>query len=171
MDPYVGEIRLFSGSYAPRGWAFCQGQTMLVQENTVLFTVIGNTYGGDGKTTFALPNLSGRAPVHQGNGPGLTPRVIGSTDGSAEVTLNYSQMPAHMHSAQSAGTVNNTSPIGNVWGNVGSRGAKVYSTLLDVPLSAPAISAVGGNEAHNNMQPFLGVNFIIALEGVYPSKS
>jgi len=171
MDPYVGEIRLFAGTYAPRGWMLCEGQTLQVMENQVLFTVIGNMYGGDGRTTFKLPDLRGRAPVHQGTGPGLTPRAIGSTAGDATVTLTYSQMPVHTHDAQSAGTVNDESPIGKVWGTVGSKSAKIYSSKLDTPMNPALIASVGGNQAHNNMQPYLGLNFIIALEGVYPLKS
>ena len=170
MDPYVGEIRLFSGSYAPRGWMFCQGQELLIQENSILFSVIGFTYGGDGKTKYKLPDLRGRAPVHQGTGPGLTPRSIASTDGESAVTLQYQQMPAHTHAAQSAGSINDASPVGNVWGPVGSKSPKIYSSKLDTPLNPAVVTPVGGNQGHNNMQPYLGLNFIIALEGVYPQK-
>jgi len=149
----------------------CEGQMLEVLQNSILFAVIGNMYGGDGKTTFALPDLRGRAPMHQGAGPGLTPRAIGSTDGVATVTLTYSQMPAHTHEAQTAGSVNDESPIGNVWGTVGSKSPKVYSSKLDTPMNPAVVTAVGGNQAHNNMQPFLGLNFIIALEGVFPPKA
>jgi len=171
MDPYVGEIRLFAGAYAPSGWAFCEGQTLEVASNTMLYSVIGNMYGGDGETTFMLPDLRGRAPVHQGEGTGLTPRAIGSTDGEATVTLSTEQMPVHDHTPQSAGAVNDESPIGKVWGNPGTRGQKIYSSQLNTPMNDQLISAAGGSQPHNNMQPFLGVNFIIALEGVFPPKS
>lgn len=171
MDPYVGEIRLFSGTYAPQGWLFCEGQTLQVNEHTILFAVIGNTYGGDGDTTFKLPDLRGRAPVHQGQGPGLTPRAIGSVDGAADVTLTEAQMPVHTHVAQSFDTSNVPNPIGNVWGTVGSKSAKIYSSKRDTPMNPAVIAVAGGNQPHNNMQPFLGLNFIIALEGVFPPKS
>lgn len=176
MDPYVGEVRIFTGNYPPRGWADCNGQIMSVQQNQILFTVIGATYGGDGRTTFALPNLNGRVPMHQGTGPGLTPRQVGEQGGEAAVTLLENQMPAHSHTPQALDNQGKLSdPTGAVW----TKTPKSVRPVLDtngfaptptVPMSPLALSAAGGSQPHNNMQPYLPLRFIIALEGVYPPK-
>lgn len=176
MDPYVGEIRIFTGTFAPRDWADCNGQIMSVQQNPALFSVIGAIYGGDGRTTFALPNLNGRVPMHQGAGPGLTPRQVGEQGGEAAVTLLTTEMPNHDHVAQALdnqGTLSD--PTGAVWTKTPklTRPAvdtKGFSPTPDVPMSPLALSVAGGSQPHNNMQPFLAVRFIIALEGVYPIK-
>lgn len=178
-EPFIGEIRLFGGNFAPRGWAFCNGQLLPVSQNTALFSVLGTTYGGDGRTTFALPDLQGRAPMHQGQGPGLTPRTIGEKDGASSVTLQSNQMPAHTHQAMAgSGDADSQDPTNRVWAKTyqtGLGGRKqyksAYSTTAEEAMSPQALAAQGGNAAHNNMQPYLGLSFIIALQGVYPVRS
>ncbi len=175
MDPYIGEIRLFGGSYAPMGWAFCFGQILPIQGNQALFTVIGTTYGGDGKNTFALPNMMERVPMGYGNGPGLTPRKMGDKIGSASVALTLNQIPPHTH--QAAGSRASASglpdPTGNVWGAEPPlpTAAKPYiGGAPAVAMNPAALGVTGGSAAHNNMQPYVALNFIIALEGIYPVK-
>ena len=143
MDPYVGEIRLFAGSYAPSGWAFCDGQELSVMQNQLLFAVIGNTFGGDGRTTYKLPDLRGRVPIHQGTGPGLTPRAFASSDGEANVTLTSGQIPNHTHSINSQSTTNAVNPTGAIWATVGRTTAATYYPQPDTPMntSAPAITS------------------------------
>ncbi|MBW7476070.1 tail fiber protein [Paenibacillus oenotherae] len=173
MDPYVGEIRIFAGSYAPRGWAFCNGQLVAIRQNTALFSILGVQYGGDGKTTFALPNLQGKAPMNQGNGPGLTPRSVGEDVGSSTVTLLTTELPNHIHTATCPSNVaaDQMTPQGAVWANTGGRkGDKVYSDLINTPMNPMAILPQGGSQPHNNMQPYLAINYIIALEGVFPQR-
>lgn len=171
-DPFVGEIKMFAGNFPPNGWAFCQGQLLPISENDVLFNLIGTTYGGDGQETFALPNLSGRLPVHQGQGSGLTNRVIGELGGVEEVTLTVQQIPAHSHS-QLASTALGTE--GNAAGNVPAQSNSL--TLYRVPdntpvaLNAGTLLPAGGSQPHTNLQPYLCVNFIISLFGIYPTQS
>jgi microcystin-dependent protein len=166
VDPYVGEIRMFGGNFAPRGWAFCNGQTLSISEFDVLFNLIGTTYGGDGQTTFALPNLQGRLPVHQGNG-----FAMGQAGGSETVTLSTAQLPAHPHSFQAnPGTGSQKAPAGNVPAAVATGSA--YAQDPPVTAMAPqSISPDGGSQPHDNMQPYQCVSFIIALEGIYPTPS
>jgi microcystin-dependent protein len=174
MDPYVGEIRLFAGNYAPSGWVFCQGQELQIQQNQVLYSVIGTMYGGDGKNTFAVPNLTGRVPMHTGNGNGLTPRVLGSAGGEMTITLTEDQIPSHSHDPNSLSTTGDeTSPVGALWANTagGRSPVKAYSQDSSIPMNPTAINTVGGSQSHNNMQPYLAINFIMAYEGVYPPKS
>jgi microcystin-dependent protein len=173
MDPYVGEIRLFSGNFAPRGWALCDGTELPVAGNGALFSVIGSLYGGDGKTTFKLPNLSGMAPMHQGQGLGLTPRVIAKSGGEPTVTLTEGQMPAHTHIPQGTKTTagGGEDPTNAVWASESAIGKKPYGNPPNVAMHPQALSVQGGNQAHNNMQPYLPLTFIIALEGVFPPKS
>lgn len=176
MDPYVGEVRIFTGTYAPLGWADCNGQIMPVQQYSILFSVIGAIYGGDGRTTFAVPNLNGRVPMHQGTGPGLTQRQLGEQGGDVSVTLLESQMPAHSHTPQALnnqGTL--TDPTGAVWTKTPKNTRPVsdsngFAPTPDVAMSPMALGMAGASEPHNNMQPYLPVRFIIALEGVYPPK-
>jgi microcystin-dependent protein len=172
MDPFVAEIRMFGGNYAPRGWAFCNGQLLSISQNTALFSLLGTTYGGDGKTTFALPNLQGRVPLQPGQGPGLSLRDLGEVGGRETVTLTPAQIPAHTHQLYaSTGAANTANP----------QGAMLAVTAADNPIyAAPGTgleltmgpNAVGANDAqpHNNMQPYFTITFIIALEGVFPPR-
>ena len=163
--PYVGEIRMFAGNFAPAGWAFCQGQTLPISENDVLFNLIGTTYGGDGQTTFNLPNLASQVPVHVG--PGF---VQGQSGGTESVTLTTSQIPAHSHVPQcsnAAGTA--ASPANDVWAVSGSN---LYTdSAPNVNMDPAAIGSAGGSQPHDNMVPFLVINFIISLFGVFPSQT
>lgn len=173
MDPYVGEIRLFSGNYAPVGWALCNGQIMNIQHNSALYSIIGNIYGGDGKTTFALPDLQGMAAMGQGVGPGLTPRGIAASVGTNTQTLTIDQIPIHTHvpNGSSATTAAQADPSNKVWGSESDAATnKPYAATPNVPMNALALNVIGGNTAHNNMQPYTTLCFIIALEGVYPPK-
>ncbi|WP_100405647.1 phage tail protein [Bacillus solitudinis] len=174
MDPFVGEIRLFAGNYAPRDWAFCEGQLLAISQNTALFSILGTTYGGDGKTTFALPDLRGRTSMHQGQGTGLTPRVLGAAGGETTVTLNQAEIPSHNHSANSNSTSNQQDTIGAVWASVpsGKGSQPAYTDLSpNTTMNPQALQPTGGNVGHNNMQPYVGLNFIIALYGIYPAHS
>ena len=164
-DPYVGEIRMFGGNFAPSGWAFCSGQLLSIAENDVLFNLIGTTYGGDGQETFALPDLRGRLPMHQGNGNSL-----GQQGGVEQVTLITTQIPAHTHQFSIANTATQTSPSGQMLAKPGGN-EDFISTTPNAALAPQAISQAGGNQPHDNMQPFLCVNFIISLFGNYPSQS
>lgn len=171
-DPFVAEIRMFAGNFAPRGWAFCDGQLLQISQNTALFSLLGTTYGGDGHTTFALPDLQGRTPMHWGQGPGLSPRDIGETGGSPTVTLLTSEIPAHIHQASAAAGTGPTSPENAAWGTQSGRTPPpAYSSAApDVTMSPQALSPAGSSFPHNNMQPYLAVTFIIALQGVFPPR-
>ncbi|MFF0830255.1 phage tail protein [Brevibacillus sp. NPDC003359] len=170
MDCYVGEIRLFAGQYAPVGWAFCDGSSLPVAKNMPLYTIIGNKYGGDNKE-FKLPDFKNRVPMHFGTGKDLTPRPLASYGGNATVTLALSQIPAHSHMPNGVTQQTGKEPAGAVWANSKARlGAPVYSVTTDVTMNANAIAPVGGSQPHNNLQPYLALNFIIALQGEYPIK-
>ncbi len=163
-QPFVGEIRMVGFNFAPNGWAFCNGETLSISQNETLFNLIGTTYGGDGQTTFQLPNLMGRFPVHQGNG-----YVIGGLNGTETVTLTTSQIPAHSHllqAAASAGT--ETSPAGAVWAE---SALEQYSTASPTGSMGATLGQTGGSQPHNNMPPFLAINYVISLFGVYPSQN
>lgn len=164
-QPYVGEIRMFAGNFAPVGWSFCNGAIIPIDQNATLFNLIGTTYGGDGQTTFALPNLQSRVPVHVG--PGF---ALGQSGGAETVTLTVSQIPAHGHVPQAAsGAGNKPSPQGNVWAQ---NTLTQYSPFPpDANLDPAAIGTSGGSQPHDNMIPFLVINFILSLFGVYPSQS
>lgn len=168
--PFIGQIRMFAGNFAPFGHAFCSGQLQSIAQNTALFALIGTTYGGDGQTTFALPDLQGRMPVHQGQGPGLTPRVIGQTGGTETVTLLSSQMPAHTHPMNAnSGAGDSSVPTGNFFA---ASASNIYSNSApNAVMNASSTNAAGGNQPHENMSPFLAINFIIALEGIFPSRN
>lgn len=176
--PYVGEIRMFAGSFAPVGWELCQGQLLSISENEVLFILIGTTYGGDGQSTFALPDLRGRIPLHQGSGPGLSNRVIGQVAGLESVTLTIGQTPSHSHvitaTPQAVSSVGNSlTPTGNYWSKSG--GESGYGDTANVQmaaglLSTPTLGVAGGSQPHNNMPPYLAVNFIISLFGIFPTQ-
>lgn len=168
--PFIGAIRMFGGNFAMLGHAFCNGQLMAIDQNTALFSLIGTTYGGDGQTTFALPNLQSRVPVHQGSLTGGSNYVIGQASGTETVTLSSSQMPIHTHTAQgNANDGSQASPTNNFWGTAS---ANIYSTTPPAsPMNAAAIGNTGGSQSHENMLPFLCINFIIALEGIFPSRN
>ena len=173
MDPYVGEIRAVGFNFAPYGWALCNGQLIAISQNVALFSLLGTYYGGDGKSTFGLPNLQGCAPMHQGSGPGLSSRVIGETGGETAVTLLTTQMPSHTHVAQNAAASTAGTPGPTVIFGGGGRGKEpAYApAAAPITMNAVAIGTTGGNAPHNNMPPYLAVNFIIALQGVYPPRS
>ena len=177
-EPYIGQITLFAGNFAPRGWAFCQGQILSIAQNTALFSILGTTYGGNGQTTFALPDLRGRTPIGQGQGPGLPSVTLGEMAGSPTQTLTISQIPAHTHAGQvqisasnAAGTT--TTPEGNYQAASSTRDslyAAAANTTMNSNAAQVTIGAVGGNQPHDNMQPYLGLNYIIALQGLYPPR-
>ena len=170
-EPFVGEIRIFAANFAPRGWAFCEGQLLAVSQNDALFSLLGTIYGGDGRTTFGLPDLRGRVPVHRGPGPGLSDRRLGSRGGVEHVTLLPGQMPAHSHGFRaSMNPVEATAgPNGSVVADTGS--VKIYAaSQTSVDLNPASITNTGQGQAHGNLAPFLCVNFIIALFGIYPSR-
>ena len=178
-DPYLGQIILFAGNFAPRGWAFCNGQILQIGPNTALFSILGTTYGGDGQTTFALPDLRGRVPVGLGQGPGLSNVSLGEMAGEPVHTLMNDEMPMHNHPAQGQikatdGGGNSAAPGGNFPAASTARDS-IYSNVADTTMNTYAsqvtVDAAGGSQPHNNMQPYLGLNYIIALEGVYPTRS
>ena len=201
MEPFIGQIIMFAGNFAPRDWAFCQGQTLAISEYTALFSIIGTTYGGNGRTTFDLPDLRGRAPIGQGQGNGLTSRIMGEQIGIEDITLSTAQMPIHSHAAKTTisgssvtaklkassaeGTTN--VPLNNYLAkpsNIGLQSINMYDSSADIEMASDAIeidlSAVtantttddtGGNSAHNNIQPSLVMNYIICVNGIYPSRS
>lgn len=170
-DPFVAEIRMFGGNFAPSGWAMCNGQVLPISQNTALFSLLGTTYGGDGKATFALPNLQDRQPLQAGQGPGLSNRDLGETGGTAAVTLAINETPAHRHGLKAALSPTSGSPSAAVSLSPTSGGVPVYKALTHpVPLAASTLAAAGGGQAHNNLQPYLAVNFIIALQGVFPPR-
>ena len=175
-EPYVAEIKMFAGNFAPRGYAFCSGQLLSIAQNTALFALLGTNYGGDGRVTFGLPDLQGRAPMYWGQGPGLTQRFIGELGGEQNVTLISTEMPAHNHFLQcnvSGGASNN--PQGATFG-AALRGSPPFYTAQPtqqqtVPMAPQALGITGGSQPHNNMQPYLAVSFIIALQGIFPPRN
>jgi len=172
-DPFIAEIRIFAGNFAIRGFAFCNGQLLPIAQNTALFSLVGTTYGGDGRTTFGLPNLQGRAPKHPGNGPGLSSRRLGESGGVENVTLTDQQMAAHTHTMRAnSDPAEDPTPVGatlarSIPGNVYQQN----TTSNLVPLASTAMPGVGGGQPHTNMQPYLTLNFIIALQGIFPSRN
>jgi len=169
-QPYVGELRIFAGNFAPAGWQFCEGQLMPISENETLFQLIGTTYGGDGQSTFALPDLRGRVPIHQGTGGGVS-YTLAQTGGAEEVTLSISQIPSHSHPMLGAsGNGAQANPKNNVLAS--STLVKLYSgEAPDTAMAATSITAIGGNLPHTNFQPYLCVNYIISLFGIFPSQN
>lgn len=169
-EPFVGEIRMFAGNFAPRGWAFCDGQLLAVSQNDALFSLLGTIYGGDGRTTFGLPDLRGRIPIHAGHGPGLSERRLGAKGGSEKETLTVNQLPSHGHPMRaSSDTALDIPPAGKVLAE--STVASMYvNEQQTTNLNSDSISNVGGSRSHTNLMPFLCVNFIIALVGIYPSR-
>ncbi|MCR9121897.1 MAG: tail fiber protein [Phyllobacteriaceae bacterium] len=172
-EPFVAEIRIFAGNFAPRGWAFCDGQLLPISQNTALFSLIGTTYGGDGRSTTALPNMQGRVPMHPGRGPGLTSRRLGQRGGVEMVTLSEAQMPQHTHTMMSDGFPGSFQVPAANRGMARSSGGFAYhsnSSANIVNMADAVLETTGGSQAHNNLQPFLVMNFIIALVGLYPSR-
>ena len=170
-EPFIAEIRIFAGNFAPRGWAFCDGQLLPIAENTALFSLVGTTYGGDGRDTLALPNMDGRAPMHPGHGAGLSSRRLGQKVGTYSVTLTEAQMPNHRHTLRGAAAYGVTETPTDQTSIASSFPAPFYSSsdvnLIDMAFES--LEAVGGYNAHENRQPSLSLNFIIALIGLYPS--
>jgi microcystin-dependent protein len=169
-EPFLAEIRIFGFNFAPRGWATCDGQILPINQNQALYSLLGTTYGGDGRTTFGLPELRGRVPLHEGSGTGLSNRTLGAGGGIEQVTLTTSQMPSHLHTLQAT-----TNPADSR-----SPSSKVSATAIDDLYGVPedlvnsasgAVAATGGNQAHQNMQPYLVLNFCIALQGLFPSRN
>jgi len=169
-DPFLGQIGLFSFAFAPKGWAFCNGQILSIAQNQALFSLLGTTYGGDGITTFGLPNLQGRAAVSQGQGPGLSPYSLGQVGGATAHTLIAAQIPGHTHSAATSSDTTQLSPQGHYWAP-NKQGNATYAAVASGTMSANAIESTGGGQPHQNMQPNLALNFCIALVGVYPSRN
>ena len=170
-DPFLAEIRIFPFSFAPIGWALCNGQIMPISQSTALFSLLGTTYGGNGTSTFGLPNLQDRMPMHAGQGPGLTQRVRGEPLGTATVTLSTQEVPSHTHELRSSGTPGSSgTPDGSA--SFGSAGvAQVYAVASGAPVTLPLpLTSSGGGMPHNNRQPYLAFNFCIALQGVYPQR-
>jgi microcystin-dependent protein len=176
MDAYIGEIRIFCGTFDPLNWQICAGQLMPIQRNTALFSILGTMYGGDGRVTFGLPNLNGAVPLGQGQGPGLSMRYVGETGGAHSVTLLTSEMPAHKHAAMGAAQVGNAnSPAGATWTTYGTGRPveldNLYGATTDVTMAPGALLPTGQSLAHNNMQPFLAMRFIICTNGIFPPRS
>ncbi len=173
-DQFLAEIKIFAGNFAPAQWALCNGQLLPISQNTALFSLLGTTYGGDGKTTFALPNLQNSVPIGAGQGPGLTIRDLGEIGGASTVTLLTSEMPAHSHQPKCAvGGGGETAPGGNFWSKPpGKTAPPEYSAgTANSVMKTGVLASTGGDQPHNNMQPYLGLTFIIALQGVFPSRN
>lgn len=178
-DPFIGEIMMVGFTYPPRGWAFCDGQIMSIAQNTALFTLLGTMYGGNGQTTFALPDLRGRVPIHSGTGPGLSPYSQGQQGGAENVTLNVTQIPAHDHAAAGTasavnGAGNSKTPAGNTWASLSRENAYSNATADQTMAAnnvAVTVNSAGGSQPHTNVQPYLAIHFCIALQGIYPSQN
>lgn len=175
-QPFVGEIRMFTGNFPPKGWAFCNGQLLSISQNTALFSLLGTYYGGDGKSTFALPNLQDSLPMHQGQGPGLSLRDLGEVGGESAVTLLTTELPSHNHSLSATDAAATTAnPLGAYMGKATSGRSVVDgyapSGAGQVAMGSQSVDYTGGNQAHNNMPPVLALSFIIALQGVYPARN
>jgi len=170
-DPFVGEIRMFGGNFAPRSWAFCNGQLLSISQNETLFSLLGTIYGGDGRTTFGLPDLRGRIPIHMGHAPGLSDRRLGSKGGTERETLTVNQIPSHTHPLEaSLNSATERHPEGKVFAQ--TPGFDMYRTGdPSVDLNTSAAGNSGGSQSHTNLMPFLCINFIISLLGIYPSRS
>lgn len=171
-DPFVAEIRIFPFNFAPQGWAFCDGQLLPLSQNTALFSLLGTTYGGNGKSNFALPNLQGQAPMHPGQGPGLSLHDLGETGGSETVTLLESEIPNHSHQLRAdVLDLADTNVVSSLASLALSAGGALYQTTTNASASDQALTPAGGDQPHNNMQPYLTLNFCIALQGVFPPRT
>lgn len=172
MDPFVAEVRIFPFNFAPKGWAFCDGQLLPLSQNTALFSLLGTMYGGNGKSNFALPNIQGNVVVGPGQGPGLSLYDIGETGGSQTVSLLESEMPFHNHGAMGdSGSGSQTNPVGNSVSQGGGRSGQAYQNGSPALGPFQALAPAGGDQPHNNMQPYLTLNFCIALQGVFPPRT
>ena len=171
-DPFVAEIRIFGFNFAPKGWAMCNGQLLPISQNTALFSLLGTIYGGDGRSTFGLPNMQGNAPMFWDQGPGLSLRDIGETGGEQTVTLIQNQIPSHNHQASGVAGNGPTSPANNTWGTgAGRTPSPTYVNGAPNVSMGNALSSIGGSFPHNNMQPYLTLNFCIAMQGIFPPRS
>lgn len=171
MNPFIGEIIMFGGNFAPLGWAFCNGQLLPIAQNSALFSILGTIYGGDGVTTFALPDLRGRVSIHPGHGPGLSAYHLGEKGGTETVTLTVNQIPSHNHMVMAnAGVGTSPDPAGNFLANTGAFDNEYSAGPATITMNGSMLSHSGGSQSHTNVQPFLCVNYIIALEGIFPSR-
>ena len=172
MEPFIGQIMMFAGNFAPRGWALCNGQLLEIELNSALFSILGTTYGGDGKKTFGLPDLRGRAPIHFGQGPGLTNRKLGEKSGAEKVTLEVKQMPKHSHALRCSDERGDSpDPANRFPAKTRAEPKDQYKNDSDATMNSSIVDGTGGSEAHPNMQPYTTVNFCIALQGLYPSRN
>jgi microcystin-dependent protein len=172
MDPLMAQITLFAGNFAPRDFATCDGQVIQIAQNTALFSLLGTTYGGNGTSTYALPDLRGRVAIHAGQGPGLTMRTLGAKGGMNDVSLTTAQMPTHNHvvNPKFSNTPSQVNPAGNFPGNLGAANP-AYGNTANGAMGASTVSITGSGVMHENMQPYLGINYIIALQGIFPSRN
>lgn len=172
-EPFVGEIRMFAGNFAPRGWAFCDGQLLAVSQNDALFSLFGTIYGGDGRTTFGLPEMRGRIPLHAGTGPGLSPRRLGAKSGAERETLTVNQLASHTHDLNAnTALATGSAPQGKVLADPTVVGGRIYDQVTqDANAASTVIANTGGSRSHNNLMPTLCVHFIVALFGIYPSRN
>ena len=171
-EAYVGEIKMFAGNFAPRGYAFCDGQLLAISQNEALFSLFGTVYGGDGRTTFGLPDLRGRLAMHWGSGPGLTPRPIGSKFGAETATVNTSQLPSHTHNMVANGLqADQDLALNNVLADSNPQDSYLANASPDTDMGISTGSSTGGNSAHHNVMPFQCINFIVSLYGTYPSRT
>ena len=172
QEPFLGEIRMFGGNFAPRGWAFCDGQILPINQNQALFSLLGTTYGGDGRTTFGLPDLRGRVPIHHGTGPGLTQKRLGQSSGTETNTLSAENLPSHSHTINAVlEDGNQSSPTGNLPAGTKLLDQEYSDAAANTTMNATMVNSTGNNQAVNNMQPYLTVTYIIALQGIFPSRN
>jgi microcystin-dependent protein len=172
LEPFIGEVTVYGFNFPPRGWATCDGQLLSIQQNTALFSLLGTIYGGNGTTNFALPDLRGRVPIHFGQGPGLSNYFQGQTGGSETVNLLTSQIPAHNHTYNAVSDAGDVSaPAGAYLANTGALDKEYKTTGTVVAMNVNAVGAAGGGQPHNNMQPYVVLNFSIALQGIFPSRN
>lgn len=172
QEPFLGEIRMFGGNFAPRGWALCDGQILSISQNQALFSLLGTTFGGDGRTTFALPDLRGRVPVHAGTGPGLTNKRLGAKSGTETNFLTVGNLPSHSHTINAVSADGDeSSPAGNLPAGTKLLDKEYSGASATAMMNASMVNNTGNNQAVNNLQPYLTVNYIIALQGTYPSRN